>query len=149
MTFATAAEQLPIHTLNTSTATFRTYFIASGSPKTGTSVYVSTQDATEISTGAPRPNQQHTILLCSLDNPELSVRLPFKISLDSHGERNFVACFENAGAFASGDTKGEAIANLKDVIAFKFLRYKYLTTDRLSMQVAREFASLKKHIRLK
>ncbi len=82
----------------------------------------------------------------SLPDATLSVTLPIPALVERIDPSNFTAEVSTAGVFASGDTPGEALENLKDMVASTFLHFSSLPPERLGPVPSHQLTILKQHI---
>ena len=82
----------------------------------------------------------------SLRGTELHVVRPLQAVTERIDPSNFVAQVPNAEVCASGDSYGEAIENLQDMIAVTFQYFSSLPAERLGPDPTRQLAILRQHI---
>ncbi len=103
------------------------------------------------------PAKQHEMLLCSNDTKctaitqlsDFSLRvivdIPVTISALDDDLDNFIASFEQAGIFASGETPAEAVTNLRETIAMNVEFFRE-NKDKLGQEPKRQLSVLREFI---
>jgi hypothetical protein len=82
----------------------------------------------------------------SLSGFGLRVKVPFGVLVKRPAEGNFIASFLAAGAHASGDTRMEALSNLKDTISHLFWRLNTLSPSKMARSAQEQLTVLARHI---
>lgn len=100
-------------------------------------------------TGTRLGSQCHltVMVLRSLDTQPYELRDSVHVVVEQIANDNYLASFPLAGIHASGDTKGEAVANLKDIIAAKMQFYSSLRDDQLGPVPRRQLDVLRQVLR--
>jgi hypothetical protein len=84
---------------------------------------------------------------CSLPGSSLRLSKPILVTIEALGDDNFVARMEDANINASGDTQGEALENLIDIIEAKYELLSSMSQGVLGPGPARQLGILRGYIR--
>lgn len=82
----------------------------------------------------------------ALQNFNLLVKDPFTVLVQKVDDGNYVASWQEANVFASGDTLAESIENLKDTINHLFWRLSSLRNSQMGRDAQDQKVTLLKHI---
>lgn len=83
----------------------------------------------------------------SVPDPELRVFRPIQARIERLDSDNFVATAPEVDIHASGETEGESLFNLGDMIAATFGHFSAVPRDRLGPIPARQLRVLQQHVR--